>query len=200
MATEQQLFEDIVHRHGGIDALSLTAVAIAKALAKALGTEPLDPNVIADLTALLPPPPLAPGAGHIDLSKLTDADLDALEAMHMKAGVSGPPPEPGSDRATINELLAMNEGLRAQCDRVEERAAIAEQSEQMYKRMHDEGVEACRDLRARLEAAEAAAWRTAHTEPQQAAPGQREPIREQPSNVVKLDPRGNGSASPHTVK
>jgi hypothetical protein len=160
----EDMFRSLCDERGGLDALSVTQAAIARALATALCTDPISPTAITSLTSLLPPPAGQLVPGHLDLSRLSDDELSTLEGMIERAGTAAPP-EPGSDRAVINELLGLNEGLRAQCERANERAAIAEQSEQMHKRMHDEAVEACCDLRARLEAAEAAAWRAGHGEP-----------------------------------
>jgi hypothetical protein len=50
-----EFFNAICKERGGIDRLSITETAIAKALAQGLATEPIDPALIASLTAQLPP-------------------------------------------------------------------------------------------------------------------------------------------------
>jgi hypothetical protein len=50
-----ELFNSICNERGGIDRLSVTEAAIAKGLAQCLATEPIDPGLIASLTAQLPP-------------------------------------------------------------------------------------------------------------------------------------------------
>jgi hypothetical protein len=50
-----EFFNAICAERGGIDRLSITETAIAKALAGCLATEPIDPALVASLTAQFPP-------------------------------------------------------------------------------------------------------------------------------------------------
>jgi hypothetical protein len=89
-------------------------------------------------------------------------------------------------------------------DRAEGRAVISEQSEEMYKRLNDSGVEEFRKLREENRALRdqiASMTRGAPGQPasgtahQQDSEGQQEGAGgKASSNVVALDPRGNGDA------
>jgi hypothetical protein len=185
------MFRAVCDERGGVDGMTAVGLAVARALAVALTTDPLNPSTIAQLTGLLPPVAKATG-GQIDLSKLDDAELDALEAMVTKAGTV-PPPEPGSERAQINELLTMNETLQGIIAAREREADAARQGEETWRRLAESAGAECDRLREQLKVAEAAAWRrAAHPDPQPAAPGQAE--RQRPPNVVPLS-RGSGNGS-----
>jgi hypothetical protein len=109
--------------------------ALANALrARAVNGEPIDIGelgrieaIASDAITALGIAPAQPRAGHIDLSKLTDDDLAALEALHVKARVAGPPPEAGDRAAVVNELLDLNAKLNGLVARANERAVVAEQ-------------------------------------------------------------------------
>jgi hypothetical protein len=181
----ETLFDDITRERGGVDSLGPVQLSLCRALAQALATDPINPGLIGQLTQLLPQP-VKPSAGSLDLSKLSDEDLSLIERLYERAGTDAPA-EPGSDREKINQLLEMNSELQRIIDAREEAVRGAEQEAAIWKRLQEGALAACDDMRKRLEAAEAAAWRAAHPDPQPAAPGQ-------PSNVVPLA-RGNGSAA-----
>ena len=184
LRTYQDALDQIIREHGGAAAFNTAQMLAARGLVRILAAvsagDVRQASSIEALERLLPP--RAAGGGQIDLSKLDDAELDALEAMVAKAGTVAPP-EPGSERAQINELLAMNETLQGIIAAREREADAARQGEETWRRLAENAGAACDDMRKRLEAAEAAAWRAAHPEPQQAAPGQPEA---KPSNVVPL--------------
>jgi hypothetical protein len=196
----EQLFTEIASRYGGVDRLSLADAAIAKALAVELSRDALDPRAIADLGHLLPSPPSS-GPQHLDLGKLSDDDLSALEAMHEKAGISGPAPDPGSERATIRELLDMNDKLQDMCIH-KDAVHAADQSEiamanRMWKESRDENERLRAEIeRLRQERAEAQGAIPTPADENNASvvdplhvPG---PSGERAPNVVPL--RGSGSA------
>jgi hypothetical protein len=170
---------DIVLReHGGRAAFNVKQLLAARGLVRVLNDiNNGDTAKAASISALegMLPPKLALAGGQIDLTKLSDDEIDALVGMHMKAGTA--PAEPGSERAEIREFLDMNEGLRAERDRANERAAIAGQAEQVAKRLRDSAVEAYHELRVKLEAAEAALWAARQPLRQRVASGDRQQRR-----------------------
>jgi hypothetical protein len=105
---------------------------------------------IADALAALLPSMAPPAGGHIPLDQLSDEQLATLEQVAEKLS-PGPPP-PGSDAATIAELHRMNDTLQELVNRANERARIAAQSEQTWKRMADGAIAEVRELRKRLDA------------------------------------------------
>jgi hypothetical protein len=149
--------------------------ALANALrARAVNGEPIDIGELARIESIagdainaLGIAPAQPRTGHIDLQLLSDDEIDALEAMHMKAGVPGPLPE--GDHATINDLLVRIEKQREQIACAEDRARIAEEAERAAIRLRDAGVEAAHELQRRLQEVEAALWTAQHPDPQQNA-------------------------------
>jgi hypothetical protein len=184
----------------GDELVKLLAAAAARGLVRVLGAvnkgDLSKANSIGPLTEMLPRPVQALGGGPVDLTKLTDDELDQLEGMVAKAGISAARP-PDSDAARIRELLDMNEALNALVRQTEERATYAAQGEATALRLRDQAIEASRDMQARLEAVEAAARRVGHG----ADSGQQKSesatvstsaraIVEPVSNVVPIDRRG----------
>jgi hypothetical protein len=94
-ANADVMFRTICDERGGVDAMSAVSLAIARALASALTSDPLVPSTIAQLTALLPQPaksPEAPPQGRPwDLSLLSDHQLRLLERLACIATGEAPP-------------------------------------------------------------------------------------------------------------
>jgi hypothetical protein len=170
------MFEAIVVEHG-VDALNAMHVAIARSLARALCQDEVDAKVVADLSALLPSKS-APDGNVLDITKLTDQELDVLEAAAERIG-NAPAPAPNTPEAQINELLEMNRGLRELVDRTEERARQSAQAEEMMRRLMDAAVARCREVEAQLASVQAVV-----------APSSSPslPAVERPDNVIELRP------------
>lgn len=193
----EQLFASIVVERGGLDSLSVVSQALARALAVALATEPVNPATITALTGLLPPPLSHPG-GVLDLSKLTDAELDRVEAMRdevdsLLAKAGSVPPDLTADAAHVAELLTMNRGLNELVARTEERVRIAEQSAAMYRRMTETASETCAELRARLAQVTAAVAPAEPTPVEQTAPAATPAAPAALGNVLGLAVRKPGT-------
>jgi hypothetical protein len=182
-----ELFDALAEEHGGVAALGIINTAIVRTLARELASDTVDARAVAELIALLPPKPVL--GGILDLGKLDDGDLDALEGMIMRAGTVAPP-EAGSDAAMLREALALNGTLQGLVDRADERAETAEASEAMYRRLLDGTQAECEELRRRLVVAPAAtlpgaehpAEESAHPEPRQ----EQGEASQKPSNVVPI--------------
>jgi hypothetical protein len=157
-------------------------------------------SAIGPLQAVLPPVPGSAGAGHIDMSRLTDAEIDQIEAMRstadalrLKAGAA-PPPPPEGDRAVVNDLLGRIDRLLEQVAVAETRADAAEEGERCAVRLRDQAVDRAHEFERRALEAEAASWRAAHPDqhgPQQNnAPATSPPTAARPSNGDRAA-RGN---------
>jgi hypothetical protein len=129
------------------------------------------------------------------LVRLDDQELAQLERLADKlygdSAPSGPEglPVPSDIDPAIDELLEMNRQLHAMVNEANRLRSIAEQSEQTQKRLCDSALARCAEL-------EAAAPATAKPEiAQQRAPEAQGEASGKPSNVITLDPRGNGSCA-----
>jgi hypothetical protein len=133
------------------------------------------------------------------MSKLSDDELDAIEAMRstadalrLKAGAA-PPPPPEGDRAIIADLCGRIDRLLEQVKVAEDRAS-AEEAERCAIRLRDEAVDRAHEFERRALEAEAASWRAAHPDqhgPQQNnAPATSPPTAARPSNGDRAA-RGN---------
>jgi hypothetical protein len=142
-------------------------------------------SAIGPLQAMLPPVPGSAGAGHIDMSRLTDAEIDQIEAMRSTADAL---------RAVVNDLLGRIDRLLEQVAVAETRADAAEEGERCAVRLRDQAVDRAHEFERRALEAEAASWRAAHPDqhgPQQNnAPATSPPTAARPSNGDRAA-RGN---------
>jgi hypothetical protein len=99
------------------------------------------------LGELLPRP--ASSGQHLDLSKMTDADLEYLEGLHARCGTDVPPP--GSHADKVRELCDANAELLAMAREAKRLREIAEQSEATYRRLSDDARLQNGELRAEVE-------------------------------------------------
>jgi hypothetical protein len=90
----QAIFDKIVTERGGRPAFDVVGLAVARALAAALTSDPPGPPAtIGNLVALLPAPKQA-AAQNYDLRNLTDKELATLEFLAARAAGLKPPKPP----------------------------------------------------------------------------------------------------------
>jgi hypothetical protein len=130
-----EFFNAICKERGGIDRLSITETAIAKALAQCLATEPIDPALIVSLTAQLPPV----RRGKVDT--LTVSFVSHFD-VKMKQWLQGLKPEMPelTESAVIAELSGRITVLETENKGLTEQAAIAKREiEQLRQGSNGQG-------------------------------------------------------------
>src|SRR5262245_35241916 len=164
-ADVEALFAEIVRERGGIDAMPITTQALCRALAQALASEPINPSVVSQLTALLPPVIGAArggAGGFLDPNLLTDGELEFVCGIYSRLEAAGlspnAEPEPSSPEARERELLDMIAKWQDLHARAEDRARVAEQAEEQWRTMHGTALFENRRLQERVSALEAAQY------------------------------------------
>jgi hypothetical protein len=181
------LFDALVSERGGPGALTVAQLATARAVARLLADDALDPrgaNTAGELLKLLPPPGAL--ATETDLSRLDDRELDVLLVLTAKA--RGEPINAPIDVSRLSaeqraELDALDAQRRAidqeQRDREQRlRADVARLEGQLHTALIEGDV-----LRHRLASLTAGASASADEEPSPAAP-EIEQRTDAPENVA----------------
>ena len=132
MTNADEMFTSIVGERGGPDALSAIDLAIARSLSIALATEPINPLVVSQLTGLLPPV-TKPSGSHVDLAKLSDADLNRLERLVRKATIAGPPAAADTPEGRVAQMLEINKQALALADGAKARIGNAKRLATMWQ-------------------------------------------------------------------
>jgi hypothetical protein len=184
-------FVDAVYaERGGQDAFSVVQKRLVYALAAAMKTPTeIDPLTVSRILSELPPivKPVV-GGDYLDVTKLSDDELSALDSMYAKAGTNDPP-EPGSPQAQINTLLDDNAKLLRELDLARDQERIARDGEKIYKDLLDGANVHCNRLEAQLAEVKVAIAGGSkdtgvdpnpHVEPRQGLP--------EASNIVPFDP------------
>jgi hypothetical protein len=96
-------------------------------------------------------PQAATGEQHIDLARVTDAELDVLEAVATRCAAPGPP-EPESAEGQLREALSTVDRWRAMLREEERQHTITRQTATMEARMGASARAKCRELETELTA------------------------------------------------
>jgi hypothetical protein len=141
MLTVEDLRREIIKERGGEAAFSVVQLRLTYAVALQLANpREIDPGILSRLLDQLPPVVVRVVAQGGDL---TDDELDTLEQLLTRAGVSLD--------AAGEKLLAASINLQNEHDRAVEQWVIAQRAELMWKRLADDGRVANDHLRAEVE-------------------------------------------------
>jgi hypothetical protein len=151
MQTTGDLYRCICDERGGEQALSHVQRRIAVALSHSLrDPAAIDAGLVARLVDQLPPITVPHGETHEDLSRLDDAELDALEALLSKAIAPGAP-EPDALVRALNEANASVEHVQSIANEAIRLRGIAQQSELTQARLEQSARAECERWRAEVD-------------------------------------------------